>query len=139
MYKRQDGKFCYTREGAHSTDRILYHGDTTGREITSVLLSHVKKRKNITICTHVTMMDILCRDNTCCGIVAKQADGLLTPVFAQDVIWASGGIGGIYENSTNFRHITGDALGIALKHGIRLKNIDYVQICLLYTSHLRAY
>ena len=74
------------------------------------------------------MMDILCRDNTSCGIGAKQADGLLTPVFAQDVIWASGGIGGIYENSTNFRHITGDALGIALKHGIRLKNIDYVQI-----------
>lgn len=127
-FAEKDGKFCYTREGAHSTDRILYHGDTTGKEITSVLLSHVKKRRNITICTHVTMMDILCRDNTCCGIVAKTPDGIITPVFAGDVIWASGGIGGIYENSTNFRHITGDALGIALKHGIRLKNIDYVQI-----------
>ena len=41
---------------------------------------------------------------------------------------ACGGLGGLYEHSTNFRHITGDALAVALKHGIRLENIDYIQI-----------
>lgn len=127
-FASRDGKLCYTREGAHSTARILYHEDTTGKEITNTLLSHVKKRGNISIGAHVTMVDILCKENTCYGIVAKDADGLLRPIIAGDVIWACGGIGGIYENSTNYRHITGDALSIALKRGIRLKNIDYVQI-----------
>ena len=41
---------------------------------------------------------------------------------------ACGGLGGLYEHSTNFRHLTGDALAIALSHDIQLENIDYIQI-----------
>ena len=43
-------------------------------------------------------------------------------------IFASGGIGGLYEHSTNFPHLTGDALEVAKKHDIRLEHLDYVQI-----------
>ena len=49
-------------------------------------------------------------------------------VFADDVIWACGGIGGIYDTFHHLPHLTGDALAISIRHGIRLKNISYVQI-----------
>lgn len=127
-FAREDGELVYTREGAHSTNRILYHEDITGKEITSKLLAEVKIRENITIMTQAAMVDILCRENCCDGILIKTKDGELQPVFAQHVMWACGGIGGIYENSTNFPHLTGDALALSLRHNIRLQNVDYVQI-----------
>ena len=55
-------------------------------------------------------------------------EGKLIPVYARDVIWACGGIGGIYDNSTNFPHLTGDALAIAIHRNVALKNVNYVQI-----------
>lgn len=127
-FTSEDGRLCYTKEGAHSAARILYHDDATGREITGVLLEHVRSRANITLRAHTAMVDIIERENVCRGVVVREASGRCRPVFAANVIWACGGIGGICENSTNYRHITGDALGVALKHGIRLKNLDYIQI-----------
>lgn len=128
-FEKNAGKLSFTREGAHSTNRILYHDDITGQEITSKLLLHVKEKKNITILTHTTMLDILCRENTCDGILIKtENDNEPKAVFSDNVMWACGGIGGIYSNSTNFSHLTGDALAISLKRNIALRNIDYVQI-----------
>lgn len=128
QFAQKDGKLLFTREGAHSTNRILYHEDITGKEITSTLLRRVLERKNITIQTQTTMVDILCRDGQCNGILVRNQDGTLKPEYGRYVLWACGGIGGIYDHSTNFPHLTGDALAIALKHGIRLKNVSYVQI-----------
>ena len=127
-FNKKDGELAYTKEGAHSTHRILYHDDVTGREITSKLLERVKERKNITLMTHTTMIDILCRDNCCDGLLLQFTDGTLQPVFAGNVMWACGGIGGVYENSTNFPQLTGDALALSLRHNIRLEHVDYVQI-----------
>lgn len=42
------------------------------------------------------------------------------PVFSQFVVLACGGIGGLFKNSTNFSHIAGDGLGIAMKHHVEL-------------------
>lgn len=127
-FEKDSGHLVFTREGAHSTSRILYHDDITGQEITGKLLSHVKKRRNITILTHATMLDILCRENICDGVLMKRDGCNIEAVFADNVMWACGGIGGIYSNSTNFSHLTGDALAISLKHDIKLKNISYIQI-----------
>lgn len=49
-------------------------------------------------------------------------------IFADFTVFASGGIGGLFKHSTNYRHLTGDALAICLKHGIKLENPDYIQI-----------
>jgi len=127
-FMEKDGELLYTREAAHSTNRILYHDDITGKEITEKLLAQVQKKNNVTLLCHTEMVDILCRDNICDGIILRKEDGSPAPVFADNVLWACGGIGGIYENSTNFPHLTGDALALSLKHGIRLQNINYVQI-----------
>ncbi len=127
-FEHDDQGLSFTREGAHSTNRILYHDDITGQEITSKLLLQVQSRKNITLMTSTTMVDILCKDGSCDGILVSGSDGSLSAVFANDIMWACGGIGGIYSSSTNFPHLTGDALALSLKHGIRLKNISYIQI-----------
>ena len=135
-FKKDGDEFAYTREGAHSKPRILFHEDITGKEITSKLLTEVKKRKNIEIHEYTTMTDIIVKDETCVGIEAvrkmeKEApDGAVRTeqIFADYTILASGGIGGLYRHSTNFPHLTGDALEIAKKHGIRLEHLDYVQI-----------
>ena len=87
----------------------------------------VKQRKNITLYEYTTMKDILVKDGTCEGILAEQ-NGRLFEIHAAYTILASGGIGGTYTNSTNFPHLTGDAIAIAKKHGIRLEHLDYVQI-----------
>ncbi|MBQ6994696.1 MAG: L-aspartate oxidase [Lachnospiraceae bacterium] len=127
-FNKKDGELAYTKEGAHSTHRILYHDDVTGREITSKLLARVKERKNITLMAHTTMIDILCHDNCCDGLLLQLEDRTLQSVFAENVMWACGGIGGVYENSTNFPQLTGDALALSLRHKIDLEHIDYVQI-----------
>ena len=135
-FAKKDGNLAFTREGAHSRPRILFHEDITGKEITSKLLMHVKKQKNVQIHEYTTMTDIIVKNGKCAGILAKTADGEEMKIYAQDTIFASGGIGGRYQHSTNFPHLTGDALDISRKHGIRLEHLDYVQIhpTTLYSS-----
>lgn len=129
--KDSEGNLIYTREGAHSTSRILFHEDVTGKEITSKLLEAVKQLDNVTILENTTMLDIVEKDNVCYGIVCRMNNGeenRLITIAANNTIWACGGIGGLYTHSTNFRHLTGDALALALEHNIELENIDYIQI-----------
>ena len=127
-FEKKNGEFCYTREGAHSKPRILFHEDITGKEITSKLLAQVKKRTNVEILEYTTMTDIIEEAGKCCGIYAEEQDGDQLKIEADYTILASGGIGGLYEHSTNFPHLTGDALKVAKKHDIRLEHLDYVQI-----------
>lgn len=126
--RETDGALAFTREGAHSDKRILFHEDTTGKEITQKLLAQVKRCENVTLLEHTAMLDILCEGNKCHGAVIRHQNGQIEKVYADYTILATGGIGGLYRHSTNFRHLTGDSLAIAIKHGIRLKNIDYIQI-----------
>ena len=122
------GQYDYTREGAHRRNRILHHKDETGKEITDTLLSMAKKRENITFVTRTTMIDIIEKDNTCYGIVCEDEYGEKGAILARNVILATGGIGGLFVNSTNYPHITGDSFALSLMHGIELENINYIQI-----------
>ena len=126
-FEQENGELLYTREGAHSKPRILFHEDITGKEITSKLLMQVKKRRNITIYEYTTMIDWIVDDGTCKGIIAENDQGQF-PIFSEQTVLASGGIGGRYKHSTNFSHLTGDALTLAQKYGVRLEHLDYVQI-----------
>lgn len=128
FHREEDGSLSYTREGAHSRNRIIFHEDVTGKEITSHIYEKVKQLSNVTIKEHWSMVDILCEDNVCYGVVVKKDDGTFDTITANYTVLASGGIGGIYRYSTNYRHLTGDAIALALKHGIELKNTNYVQI-----------
>lgn len=126
--RETDGSLAFTKEGAHSDKRILFHEDITGQEITSKLLARAKERENITILEYTTLVDVIEEEGICRGAVVRKADGTLETVSAGYTVLATGGVGGLYRFSTNFRHLTGDALAIAIRHGIDLQNPDYVQI-----------
>ena len=152
--RKADGGLDFTREGAHSRPRIAFHADITGKEITTKLLDAVRRLPNVKILEHVAMVDILLesRDgvDTCAGIVAvpvteeaslnpadelsgalgKSAEGATAPfnIHATHTLWACGGIGGVYDHSTNYPQLTGDACYIATQHGIACEHLDYVQI-----------
>ena len=131
------GNLRYTREGAHSRPRICFHSDITGDEITSTLLARVRELPNVRILEHTCMDDILVAQGDgerrqpqtrCCGVLTHTADGAQLRIFADQTLWACGGIGGTYPRSTNFPSLTGDACAIAARHGIALEHMDYVQI-----------
>lgn len=123
----KDGEIEFTREGGHSTFRILHHEDLTGKEITSHLYEEAKKRDNITIMENCTTIDIIEKDGECKGIVYKDADGNLDTIEAPDTVLATGGLGGLFKHSTNFRHLTADSLAICLRHNVELENINYIR------------
>ncbi len=135
-FEKENGKYVYTKEGAHSSPRILFHEDETGKEITSKLLAAVKKLDNVTILEYYTMVDILSQNEQCVGVVCQTAGGDYETITADYTVLATGGIGGLYSHSTNYAHLTGDALAIAIKHGIKLLDIDCIQIhpTTLYTD-----
>ena len=139
--REENGELAFTREGAHSQKRIIYHEDVTGKEITSTLLAEVKKQPNITLLEHTTLIDVIAENNVCYGAVIQTADNTIEVVEADYTVMATGGIGGLYKHSTNFRHLTGDALAIAIRHGIELKDVHYVQIhpTTLYNEEDRSF
>ncbi len=127
-FEKNGEEFLYTREGAHSRPRILFHEDETGKEITSHLLDAARARDNITLIEQYTMVDLITDGESCYGIVGRDADGVLSQITADYTVLATGGIGGLFQHSTNFPHLTGDALALSLKYGVKLQNIDYIQI-----------
>ncbi|MCI5842485.1 MAG: L-aspartate oxidase [Clostridiales bacterium] len=135
--RAEDGTLLYTREGAHSKPRILYHEDETGKEITSRLLSQVRSaRPNVQIIENTAMVDLICQGDTCRGVVLRRADGSYDTISADYTMLACGGIGGLYKHSTNYPQLTGDGLAVCMEHGVALENINYVQIhpTTLYTK-----
>lgn len=135
-FDRVSDGFSYTKEGAHSKARILHCKDRTGKEISSKLLEKVRQLKNVEILENTILLDILAKNNHCYGVVVRDTNNKLRNLYAHFTIFATGGIGGLYEKSTNYPHLTGDAIAIALRHNIRLKNINYIQIhpTALYTE-----
>ena len=127
--REEDGELAYTREGAHSRPRIVFHADCTGREITSRLLSAAQKRTNIELRPYTTMVDLLFAEDGCCGAVLRDnRTHEPTLVYAGNTVLATGGVGGLFAHSTNYRILTGDGVGAAVFHGVAADHLDYVQI-----------
>lgn len=127
--RNADGSLAFTREGGHSKNRICYHEDCTGKEITSKLLAAVKARKNVEIIPETVMLDIIPSDEGCRGIVVwDKATGEVKKILSDYTVLATGGIGGVFEKSTNFRILTGDGVAVCLKRGIAVDNVNYIQI-----------
>lgn len=101
-----DGSLNYTREGAHSRPRICFHKDITGKEITTVLQKRVRELPNVTVMEFTAMTDILVSGGACTGMIAKTEKGEILHIHTRDTVMATGGIGGLYEHSTNFPCLT---------------------------------
>lgn len=125
-FDRTGDQLNYTREGAHTINRIVHYKDKTGNRVEEVLLNNVKSRKNITFYKNCCLVDILKKDNICMGGICIK-DNKQINIYSKVTILATGGIGGIFKNSTNERIITGDGIAIGIKNNIKVKNINYIQ------------
>ena len=129
--READGSLAFTREGAHARPRIAFYRDVTGKAITSKLLERVQQLPNVEILDHTAMIDLLVEEGECRGVVACPAGARPAPAFeihAGATLLATGGIGGVYQHSTNFPQLTGDAVYLATKYGLETEHLDYVQI-----------
>lgn len=125
----QEGKsLAYAREGGHSQSRILHCRDHTGEALIRVLLQEIESRENIEIWDYCPVLDLILCKGRVTGVWAVNKQKQLQPIGSQAVVLATGGIGGLFEHSTNWPHITGDALAIAIKHQIRLDHLHYLQV-----------
>lgn len=117
----------YTREGGHSKNRIAYCQDATGKAIMEALIKEVLRRDNIRIIENCQVKDLLEAANKCIGVYASKDNKDLL-INSKVTVLATGGLGGIYKNTTNYHHIRGDGISLAIRHKVKLKDISYVQI-----------
>lgn len=139
-FNESEGKPDYTKEAAHSENRILYKNDYTGEEIEIKLIKAIKKNKNINILTNHTLVDLLTlphhasdikqiyKDKKCVGCyLLDNKNGNIKTVLSKKTILATGGIGQVYLRTTNPEIATGDGLAAANRAGAEIINAEYVQ------------
>ena len=127
-FTAENGQLCFTNEGGHSKKRIVYVNDETGKHLIETLASSVIDRKNITLWEQTSLVDIL-EDSamkSCVGVVVER-DGEIFNLHCNKTVLACGGIGGLFKKSTNQKTVSGDAIAIAYKHGITMRNLSYIQ------------
>ncbi|WMJ79283.1 L-aspartate oxidase [Clostridium sp. MB40-C1] len=125
-FDKKNGFLDYTREGAHSVNRIVHCADKTGEKVSGALLKQIIKRKNIRIYENTTLIDLIDKNNICFGGIATNEENIVN-IYAKNTILSTGGIGGLFKNSTNQRTLTGNGIAIALRKCIDVKDLNYIQ------------
>ena len=126
-FDKDNDNLKYTREGGHSKFRIVHVKDETGKYVTETLLNIVSKKNNITMLENTKLVDLICKDNNCYG-GAIEHNSVVSTVNSKFTILATGGIGGIFNSTTNIEYLTGDGLNISLKNNIEIKDMEYLQL-----------
>lgn len=126
-FDKTENNLRYTREGGHSEFRIVHVKDETGKSVTETLLNIAFNKKNITMLENTKLIDLISKDNICYGGILKDLNNTFT-VNSKFTILATGGIGGIFNSTTNIESLTGDGLNISLKNNIEIKDMEYLQL-----------
>jgi L-aspartate oxidase len=128
-FDREGSRLSFTREGAHSRNRILHsHGDSTGREIARTLYRKASSLPQIEFRTYSAVVDLLKENDAVAGaLVFDEKRGELLPVHARAVLLATGGLGRVYKETTNPDVATGDGVAMAWRAGADISNIEFVQ------------
>ncbi len=122
------GNFLFTREGGHSTKRILHSGgDATGRNVVKELLEIVKSRRNIEIIDDTMALDLIKSNDEIIGATVLKSQAKHFQIYAKKTIIATGGIGSVYGSTTNDLNATGDGIGMAHRAGCTIQNMEFVQ------------
>ncbi|SFV63591.1 L-aspartate oxidase [hydrothermal vent metagenome] len=118
-----EGNLLYTKEAAHSCERILHAGgDATGRYLHHFLLSHNPHA----MLSDARVVDLLIEDGECFGVTVLDHRKSYN-LYAKDVIIASGGVGSLYEYHTNAPCISADMQGLCVMKGIALDRMEMLQ------------
>ena len=122
-----EGELMITREGGHSCRRIVHcGGDATGRETTKRLAEIVEARGDIDIMFDTYLVDLLTDKNGVTGAIVV-SDDKPTLIKCPNIILATGGIGALYEHTTNPQGAVGDGIAAAKRAGADIVNMEFVQ------------
>jgi len=127
-FDRTGTKIAFTREGAHSRDRVLHaHGDSTGREIGRALYLKAAAVKNISFGEFEFTTELLLSGDSVQGVRLLDREGKLHDIHARAVLLATGGLGQVYANTTNPAVATGDGVAMAHRIGAEISDMEFVQ------------
>ncbi len=131
-FDREGQKLSFTREGAHSRNRILHaHGDSTGREIARTLYRKAASLQNIRFESYAAVTDLLMADGpaprAAGAVIFEEKTGTLRDIRARAVLLATGGLGRVFKETTNPDVATGDGVAMAWRAGAEIDNIEFVQ------------
>ncbi|HZD32005.1 MAG TPA: FAD-binding protein, partial [Candidatus Angelobacter sp.] len=128
QFDRAGAKIAFTREGAHSRNRVLHaHGDSTGREIGRAVHLKASAMKPITFREFEFTTDLLLRHGRVVGVKVLDNEGRTYEVRASAVLLATGGLGQVYSNTTNPAVATGDGVAMAFRSGAEISDMEFVQ------------
>lgn len=123
--KNDDGSYNMTLEGGHSLPRILHRKDSTGNAIVTALAREVVKLSNVTISQSTQVIKLIKKEDVFFATLLK--DGNQEVVSADYVLIATGGIGRVYEFTTNSKIATGDGIALAHSMGAKVENMNLIQ------------
>jgi L-aspartate oxidase len=127
-FDREGNKLAFTREGAHSRNRILHaHGDSTGREIARTLYQKVCSLPNVTLRSYAATTELLVEDGVTGAMIWDAKAQSEFPIQARAVLLATGGLGRVFLNTTNPEVATGDGVAMAYRAGAEISDIEFVQ------------
>lgn len=127
-FDKENNKLHLTTEGGHSMARVLHSGDSTGREIEQAMTESIRENRNIEVFENCFAIDLITKNAECIG--AKILDikkREIIDIFARATVLATGGIGYVYQNTTNPEIATGDGIATALRAGARIEDMEFVQ------------
>ena len=138
--KNDDGEFDLHREGGHSEFRILHHADNTGFEIQRGLIEAVKANPNIDLFEHHFAIEIITQhhlgkivtrrtpDITCFGAyVLNEKTGQVMKFLSRVTVMATGGVGAVYQTTTNPLVATGDGIAMVYRAKGTVKDMEFIQ------------
>lgn len=134
--KNEKGEITFAKEGGHSISRIIHsNGDGTGRMLHTHLINNLKH----TLWKNANVVDLLIEENRVYGVCVSTKKGLLN-IYANNVVIASGGVGGLFKYHTNAYTISSDMHGILLEHNLNLRDMEMLQFhptVFVETNHAR--
>jgi L-aspartate oxidase len=127
-FDRTGTKIAFSREGAHSRNRVLHaHGDSTGREIGRALYLKAKALKPIAFREFEFTTELVLHDGRIVGVTVLDDAGQLHEIHASSVLLATGGLGHVYSDTTNPAVATGDGVAMAYRAGAEISDMEFVQ------------
>ncbi len=129
QFNKTEGKLCLTREGGHSSRRIVFVNDATGREVERALIYNVRRNKRIQVFESHSAVDLVLDEQGVCrgALVLDATHKTVELYYAKAVILATGGAGQVFLRNTNPSIATGDGIAMAYRVGAKVRDLEFMQ------------
>ncbi len=122
------GNLDLAKEGGHSNNRVVHFKDQTGREIERAILAKAHQQENIEILDFHLATDLITANNTCYGVcVLDEKSNEMITILSRFTILATGGIGQVYQQTTNSKISTGDGIAMAIRAKAKISDMEFIQ------------